>query len=93
MMEVAIEQRASVRKLRTRIPNKVRVQMKLDDRERARRMTEDVIAQRLFSIILAAHAAETSLEKDPARLEAILELIRTQSAASLEDLRQLSALR
>jgi signal transduction histidine kinase len=73
--------------------NKVRTLIKLDDRERARRATEDSLSQRLFSIILAVHAAEASLDKDPDRLEATLELIRTQSAASLEDLRRLTGLR
>lgn len=60
---------------------------------RLRRETEDVLSQRLFSIILAVHAAETSLIESPKRLSAILELIHTQSAASLEDIRRLGALR
>jgi hypothetical protein len=58
-----------------------------------RRQGEEKLSQRLYSIILAVHAAENSLLKDPARLSAILELIHNQSAASLEDLRRLGALR
>ena len=57
-----------------------------------RRVGDDEIAQRLFSIILAVRAAENSLVKNPARLTAILELIHTQSAASLETLRRINAL-
>ena len=66
--------------------------LELEDRGHLRRVAEDVISQRLFSILLAAYAAETRLLEDPVQLAEVLELIRTQSAASLEDLRRLAAL-
>jgi hypothetical protein len=63
-----------------------------DDPAASRRSAEEVISQRLYSIILAVHAAEQQLADDPVRLAAILALIRTQSVASLEELRRLSTL-
>jgi signal transduction histidine kinase len=64
-----------------------------ETRSRLRREGQDRLSQRLFSIILAVHAAENNVDKNPDLLPAILSLIHTQSAASLDDLRSLGALR
>ncbi len=61
--------------------------------EHSLRATEEMLAQRLYSILLAAHAAEANLARRPDRLAATLELIRLRSIASLEDIRHLATLR
>lgn len=63
-----------------------------DDRSRLRRQHQEELSQRLYSIILAVHAAENIVGDHPGLMSAILELIHTQSAASLEDVRRLRAL-
>jgi hypothetical protein len=66
---------------------------KCDHLSRLRREAEDQLSQRLFSIILAVHAAQNSADENPGLLPAILTLIKAESAASLEDVRHLAALR
>jgi hypothetical protein len=82
VMESRIDRDVPIRKPGARRVNRVRVLIKFDDGERSRRATEDLLSQRLFSIVLAVHAAEVSLAENPARLGKILELIQVQSAAS-----------
>ncbi len=61
--------------------------------EHSLRATEEMLAQRLYSILLAVHSAEANLARRPDRLAATLELIRLQSIASLQDIRHLATLR
>jgi hypothetical protein len=63
------------------------------ERERVHRTTEEVISQRIYSIVLAIHAAERSLTQNPSHLPKILDLIHTQAEACLEDIRRLASLR
>ena len=61
----------------------------LSERNRLALELHDVVSQKLFSLILAAEAAATLLERDPVQAAAQLQRVRQLTRESLDELRAL----